>query len=139
MPGGHGGYVNRCCGDGADEQDETEQQRGERDVSERVADRVAYHANSRADIDPAVHRVERPPDLLVERYVEDLYESEQGEQDSSDGGHDPPRPGRQHQRDGNQDQPLHGDTGEGGGGELKDTVGRDENTPHEQNRKHGDG
>src|SRR5215471_8079921 len=31
----HGGDVNRCCGDCADEQDETEAERGERNVSER--------------------------------------------------------------------------------------------------------
>src|SRR5438309_2220025 len=139
MPGGHGGDVNRCGGDRADEQDETEPERGERDVCARGADRVAYHANSRADVDPAEHRVERPPDLLVERHVEDLDENEQAEQDSSDGGHDPSRPGRQHHRDSDQDQPLHRYAGKGGRGELEETVGRDENTPHEHDRKHGDG
>src|SRR6516164_4317832 len=74
MPGGHGGDVNRCRGDCADEQDDTEPERGERDVRARGADRVAYHANSRADVGPAEHRVERPPDLRVEHYVEDLDE-----------------------------------------------------------------
>ncbi len=79
------------------------------------------------------------PISSVERHVEDLDESKQAEQDSSDRGHDPSRPGRQHQRDGNQDQPLHGDAGKGGRGELEETVGRDENTPHQHDRKHGDG
>jgi hypothetical protein len=47
MPGGHGGDVNRCRGDCADEQDETEAERGERDVRARGADRVSYDANGR--------------------------------------------------------------------------------------------
>ena len=139
MPGGHGGDVNRCRGDCADEQDETEAERGERDVRARGADRVSYDANGRGDLEPAEHRVERPPDLQVERHVEDLDQSKQAEQDSSDRGHDPSRPGRQQHRDSHQGQPFHGDAGKGGGGELEDTVGRDENTPHQQDRKHGEG
>ena len=135
MPGGHGGDVNRCCGDRADDQDETERDRDERDVGACGADRVAYHANGRGDIEPAEYRVERPPDLQVERCVEDLDESKQAEQDSGDGGHDPSRPGRQQQRDSDQGQQFHRDAGKGGGGELEDTVGCDENRPHEHGRE----
>src|SRR5215472_14663306 len=128
MPRGHGGDVNRCRGDCAGDQDETQPEPSKREVSERGADRVTYYANSRADVAPVEHRVERPPDRLVERHVEDLEESEQGEQDSSDGGHDPSRPGRQHQSDSDQDQPLQRNADKGGGGELIETVWREENT-----------
>ncbi len=139
MPRGQSGDVNRCCDDCADEQDEAEPERGERNVCARGADRVTCDAHSRADFAPVVHRVERPADELVEGYVEDLGETEHAEQDSSDRGHDPPRPGGQHQRNSNQDQPLQGDADKGGGGELPGTVGREEVTPHEPDRKYGDG
>ena len=139
VPGGHGGDVNRCRGDGADEQDETEPDRDEHDVGERGADGVAYHAHGRADADPVVHRVERPVELLVERHVEDLVEGEQAEQEPGDRGHDPSRPGRQHQRDSHQDQRFHRDADKSAEAELPDTVGRHEIEPHEHERKHGDG
>src|SRR5262245_35215864 len=103
MTGGHGGNVNRCCGDCGDEEDETERERDKRDVCGRGTDSVAYYAHSGPDAAPVVHRVERPVEFLVERYVEDLGESEQAEEDSGDSGHDPSWPGRQHQRDSNQD------------------------------------
>ena len=79
MAGGHGSDVNRCRGDHADQQDETETERGERDVCARGADRVADHAQSQADAAPVEHRVERPVGEFVEGYVEDLGESEHAE------------------------------------------------------------
>jgi hypothetical protein len=129
----------RCCGDCADEQDETEPEQDERNVCPLGADRVADHAQSRADAAPVEHRVERSIDVFVERHVEDLGESEHAEQDSSDGGHDPSRPDRQHQRDSHQDQQFHGDADKGGGADLPGAIGREQVTPHERDRKHGKG
>src|SRR5262249_16234803 len=73
---------------------------------------------------PVKHRVERPPDLLVEPYVEQLEEGDQDEQDSGDGGRDASRPGREHQRYSYQDQPLSGDAGKGGWGDQPPPLGR---------------
>ena len=67
------GEVNLVAVIAPTEQDDAEPNRGERDVCTRGAERVV-HANSRRDVEPAEHRVERPPDLQVERCVEDRPE-----------------------------------------------------------------
>src|SRR6185437_11333865 len=92
VPGGHGGDVDRGCGDGDDELSDTDPDQDENDVGERGADGVADHAGGRPDAAPVVQRVERPVELLPHRYVEDLVEGEHAEQEPGDRGHDPSRP-----------------------------------------------